>query len=195
MTLKEVTRSRKHCDQETLIKELNPKISGWSNYFSSVCSKETYSKMDQLMFWKLYRWAIKKHPKTSRRRVVAKYWKNWKFCTKGGYRLNWHTDKKIIRHIKVKGNRSPFDGDITYWSTRQGKSPSLPRSKSRALKRQNGKSDHCMHMFMPNDIIEIYHPVSLQKRGTETSENVKAVHNYCHDEIYRRKEVLMKEAN
>lgn len=188
LSLKEVTRSKKHCKQEELIKELNPKISGWSNYFSSVCSKETFSKMDHLMFWKLYRWARKKHPKTSRRKVVDKYWRNWKFGTKDGYRLNWHTDKKIIRHIKVRGIRSPFDGDIIYWSTRLGRSPSLPRSKASALKRQDGKCAYCGRLFMPEDCIEIYHLVSLQKGGSKKQENMNAVHNYCHDEIYRLKQ-------
>lgn len=188
LSLKGVTRSKKHCHQEDLIKELNPKISGWSNYFGSVCSKETFSKMDHLMFWKLYRWARKKHPKMSRRKVVIKYWTNWKFCTRNGYRLNWHTDKKITRHTKVRGGRSPFDGDIVYWSTRLGRHPSLPRSKASALKRQNGKCAHCEQMFMPEDSIEIYHPVSLQKGGSVRSENVKAVHNHCHDKIYRQKQ-------
>lgn len=101
--------------QEMLIRKLNPKISVWSNYFGSVCSKETFSKMDNLLFWKLYRWAIEKNPKKPRRMLVKKYWHKWRFSTPVGYKLNRHTDKVIERHIKVKLNKSPFDGDNLYW--------------------------------------------------------------------------------
>jgi RNA-directed DNA polymerase len=188
LAFKELIRSRRHYDQEMLIRELNPKISGWSNYFRSVCSKETFSQMDHLLFWKLYRWAIKKNPKTPKRRLIAKYWRNWKFGTRDGYKLNWHTDKKIVRHIKVKLSRSPFDGDTIYWSTRLGRSPLLPHSKANALKLQGGKCAHCNLMFMPEERIEIYHPVSLQRGGGSKQENTKAVHSYCHDETYRLKQ-------
>lgn len=196
LTLKQVIRSKRHCKQEDLIKELNPKISGWSNYFSSVCSKETFSKMDFLLFWKLYRWAKKKHPSSSRKKMVSKYWRNWHFSTKEGYRINRHSDKAIVRHVKVKLTRSPYDGDYIYWSTRMGKSPLLNQSKANALKKQKGRCLHCNQFFLPGDKLETYHPVPLKNGGNKSYSNTTVVHNYCHDIIFlNNKEVPMKMAN
>ena len=195
-SFKELLRSHRGHSQEMLIRELNPKISGWSNYFSSVCSKETFSKMDYLLFWKIYRWANNKNPKTAKRRLVAKYWKKWKFITKEGYRLNLHTEKVITRHTKVKLNRTPFDGDLIYWSTRMGKSLLLPRNKAKALKLQKGKCHYCNLIFLPDDVIEIYHPIAVAKDGKKDLSNTRVVHGHCHDCLSNQnKEVLMTEAN
>ncbi|WP_264376199.1 MULTISPECIES: hypothetical protein [unclassified Wolbachia] len=34
-----------------------------------------------------------------------------------------HRDHAIKRHIKVNGNRSPYDGDWPYWGNRLSKLP------------------------------------------------------------------------
>lgn len=195
--LKESIRAGKDYSQEKLIRELNPKISGWSNYYKSVCAKETYAKMDYLLWQKLYRWARKKHPKTGRKIVVRKYWNDqWRFRTKEGYKLNRHTATKIVRYVKVLQRRSPFDGDLVYWSTRMGKSPLLPARKAMMLRNQQGKCAHCGMRFMYGDLIELHHMQSLAKGGAKKPGNISAVHGHCHDSIHRQcNEVLMKEAN
>ncbi len=48
--------------QFILIAKLAPVIRGWSNYFASVCSKDTFSKLNNLLFWKLFRWGNRRHP-------------------------------------------------------------------------------------------------------------------------------------
>ncbi|MGK7895168.1 MAG: group II intron maturase-specific domain-containing protein [Xenococcus sp. (in: cyanobacteria)] len=40
---------RKAVSQGDLIAALNPIIKGWSNYFSSVCSKRIFSRLDELL--------------------------------------------------------------------------------------------------------------------------------------------------
>ncbi len=40
-----------------LIRNLNPVIIGWSNYYSTVVSKETFGKVDALTYNKLRAWA------------------------------------------------------------------------------------------------------------------------------------------
>ncbi|MDZ7961889.1 MAG: group II intron maturase-specific domain-containing protein [Aulosira sp. DedQUE10] len=48
--------------QAGLIKHLNPIIRGWANYYATVVSKVTYSKLDYLMYQKLRAWANRRHP-------------------------------------------------------------------------------------------------------------------------------------
>ena len=63
--LKEVVRSKKAAPQITLIKELNPIIKGWCNYYQTMVSKETFNKCDHLLWQKLKTWTKRRHPKKS----------------------------------------------------------------------------------------------------------------------------------
>ncbi len=62
----DVIRKHKSSPQIALIMELNPIIKGWANYYSSACSKSTYSKCDHLMYLQLKRWAERRHPNKSK---------------------------------------------------------------------------------------------------------------------------------
>jgi RNA-directed DNA polymerase len=53
----EVIDTHKNAPQAALISKLNPIIRGWSNYYSTVCSKETFSKVDFFMWQMLRDWA------------------------------------------------------------------------------------------------------------------------------------------
>lgn len=46
-------QSLKAAPQKRVIRDLNPAIRGWSNYYATVVSKEIYSKLDSLLFNKL----------------------------------------------------------------------------------------------------------------------------------------------
>jgi RNA-directed DNA polymerase len=53
----------KSSPQATLIKELNPIIRGWTNYYATVVSKEIFSICDNIVYQQLRRWAYRRHPK------------------------------------------------------------------------------------------------------------------------------------
>ncbi len=111
----------KAAPQAALIGNLNPIIRGWSNYYSTVVSKGIYSSQDALMYQKLKAWAERRHPNKSKGEVAKKYWQtiggnNWAFATrqegKNPMRLRSHAETPIIRHVKVKGDASPYDGNL-----------------------------------------------------------------------------------
>lgn len=60
--------------QVALINRLNPVITGWSNYYSTVVSKEAYALLEHLMYKKLKAWAERRHPNKTKRWVSKKYW-------------------------------------------------------------------------------------------------------------------------
>src|SRR5260370_25001213 len=70
----EVIERNKSAEQANLIRLLNPKIVGWSNYYSTVVSKSIFSKLDHLVTKKLLCWAKRRHPHQSRQQTVNKYW-------------------------------------------------------------------------------------------------------------------------
>jgi len=116
--------------QEQLITDLNRAVVGWSNYYRTVSAKDTFVKLDHHLFWKLHRWATKRHRNQSRRWVVTRYWHpergEWRFATPDGARLlKKHAQTQMQRHTLVQGGRSPYDGDWSYWATRLGRHPLL----------------------------------------------------------------------
>jgi RNA-directed DNA polymerase len=92
-----------------------------------------------------------------------------------------HADTPIVRHVKVKGESSPYDGNLVYWSTRMGKSPELPERVVKLLKDQKGKCTHCELHFREEDVLEIDHKVPKSKGGKDTYKNWQLLHRHCHD--------------
>ncbi len=176
--------SNKSAPTKALIAKLNPVIRGWTNYYSSVVSKEVYSKLDHLLWQRLWRWASRRHPDKSATWVKQKYFpkvnetRNWEF-NDGEYILNLHADVPIIRHIKVKGNKSPYDGDWTYWSSRIGKHPGVRKEVATLLKQQKNKCAFCGLNFRPMDLIEVDHIVPRSKGGVNTHKNKQLLHRHC----------------
>jgi RNA-directed DNA polymerase len=121
--LRDKITKNKNAPQEALIAQLNPIISGWCNYYSTVCSTKTFAKMKDIMFPKLLKWAKHRHPNKSGKWIARKYWRlekgKWDFAIRDGIRLKVHTEIAIRRYIKVKATKSPFDGDWKYWENRE----------------------------------------------------------------------------
>ena len=112
--------------QEEVIDTLNPLIKGWSSYFRSGVSSKVFSAMDSYMFLKLWKWACWRHPNKGLRWIKNKYFRrykgnNWRFATSDNCRLALHRETYIKRHVKVQGTRTPYDGDLQYWSRRSKK--------------------------------------------------------------------------
>jgi RNA-directed DNA polymerase len=184
--LSSIIDTHKAAPQGALISRLNPVIAGWANYYSTQVSKDTYSKLDHLLYKKLARWAKRRHPNKSGRWVTAKYWRtlgnnHWTFSD-GKIVLKTHGSRKIERHVKVEGMRSPFDGDQIYWSTRLGKHPEVGTGVTKLLKKQKGKCTRCRNYFRDGDLMEVDHTVPKSKGGKDTYDNLQLLHKHCHDQ-------------
>ncbi|MEJ6485491.1 reverse transcriptase domain-containing protein [Nostoc punctiforme UO1] len=174
--------------QDDLIRQLNPVISGWVNYYSTVCSKETFGRLDFLMWNRLRRWGYRRHPNKSRVWVVKKYWRshkedNWTFSSKE-VRLLKHRSTEIVRHVKVRGTASPFDGNLIYWSQRMSKHPQMPKQKAKLLKAQKGKCSYCGLTFRDGDIMEVHHRTHRAQDGNNKTDNLGLLHLHCHDQVH-----------
>lgn len=182
--------NHKNASQQALISKLNPVIRGWVNYYSTSVSKEIFSKLSHLIYQKLKRWGKRRHPDKSNEWVTKKYWHtvggdNWVFAaTKNGeitMKLFKHSQKEIVRHVKVKGDASPFNGNLKYWSSRKGENPLVPKRVAILLKKQKGKCSHCGLYFREDDLIEIDHIIPKSQGGKDVYDNLQALHRHCHD--------------
>lgn len=188
--LAEVIEAHKTAPQAALISRINPIIKGWANYYSTVISSEAYSDLDNLIYLKLNAWAKRRHPNKSARWVVKKYWQtidgaNWVFATRSEgtnpMRLLKHSATEIKRHVKVKGESSPYDGNLVYWSTRRSNNPEMPKRVSKLLKKQKGKCAHCGLIFREDDVMEVDHRIPKSQGGKDSYDNWDLLHRHCHD--------------
>ena len=190
-SISEIISQHKTAPQAELIARFNPIIRGWANYYRTVVSKEAYSELNKKVYLKLKSWAQRRHPNKSGTWVANKYWQtiggdNWVFATKqegkDPLRLLKHSATEIMRHVKVKGDASPYDGNLVYWSTRMGKNPEAPKNVATLLKRQKGKCAHCGLYFTEESVMEVDHVIPKSKGGKGNYDNLQLLHRHCHDE-------------
>jgi RNA-directed DNA polymerase len=106
-----------------------------------------------------------------------------------------HTSKKLLdkafpsvsfsenKHVNVKGNKSPYDGDLVYWSERNSKS--YDNNISKALKRQNHTCGHCGLKCTSEELVHLHHIDG--NHSNWKPKNLIAVHESCHDYIHMSK--------
>ena len=112
----------------------------------------------------------------------------WTFATnqksKNPLKLLRHIShiSNTVDYVRVKGDKSPFDGNLVYWSTRMGNFHNMPTSKAIKLKKQKGKCNWCGLQFREGDILEEDHVIATALGGKNVHENLQLLHGHCHDE-------------
>ena len=110
--ISDTIKEAKAWKQENLIFTLNPIITGWSNYHQPVVSKEIFSKLDDIVWNMLWKWAKRRHHNKSKSWIANKYWhskgtRKWVFSTESNI-LKRFSDTKIVRHISLKLDKNPY---------------------------------------------------------------------------------------
>jgi 5-methylcytosine-specific restriction endonuclease McrA len=108
---------------------------------------------------------------------------------------NRYTSKKLLekafptvpysqnKHVMVKGKKSLFDGDITYWSERNSKL--YDGETSRALRRQNHICGYCGLKTLSDEKVHLHHVD--RNHNNWKYKNLLAVHESCHNYIHMSK--------
>jgi RNA-directed DNA polymerase len=119
--IRETIEKNKACRQETLIRLLNPKITGWVNYYRGGYSYGAFQHVDDQIYRKLWQWAKRRHSKKSHRWIINRYFhpykgRRWRFLVeldKNGkkdiFPLKLAVETRYIRHKKIASDANPFD--------------------------------------------------------------------------------------
>ncbi|NES21181.1 MAG: RNA-dependent DNA polymerase [Symploca sp. SIO3E6] len=147
--------------------KLAPIIRGWRNY-------HRYCKMDgsRLSLWHTVNRAWKvfnKEAKQNRFTVTQ--------LVKKAFPSVSYSENK---HVNVKGEKSPFDGDITYWSQRNSKL--YDGATAKTLKKQKHTCGHCGLPFLGGERVHLHHVDG--NHSNWKPKNLLAVHESCHDYIH-----------
>lgn len=186
-SLREIIKAHKSAKVSDLIKKLNPIIRGWANYYRTVCSAETFKRVHHDLYMMLTKWGRRRTK--NYQRAYQLYWKELdgkmifsSEAPKGTepMKLVSHNQFHIQRHTKVKGNKSPYDGDWTYWGKRLRKLPGLQTKVQKLLKQQVGKCNRCGLHFKQEDKWEIDHIVPKSQGGKDSYKNLQLLHRHCY---------------
>ena len=170
--------------QDDLIQKLNQQIRGWANYHQAVCSGETFSRMDYILFEQLWRWAKRRHPKRGHKWVAERYWHSkgsraWVFSTDNAELLRLG-NFPIIRHTRVRMNANPYL-DAQYFTDRKFQL-GMNRLSGRFKQVWRNQRGCCYHCGLPMDISDerdIFFKVPKAMGGKAEVTNMAYVHKHC----------------
>ncbi len=199
--IRNVIKKAKAFSSYDLIRILRPIMLGWANYYRFSECKETFHKLNYMIFGMLRAWVFRKDTRNGRLKIKQKYFPsgrtyifqgrtykdNWVFCGKSKKnnkivenflpQLFWVQSSKFV---KIISNKSPYDGDYLYWSLRLAKYGGLSNSMTKLLKQQDYKCNICKANILLGERLEIDHIQPKSAGGKDNYENLQVVHRICH---------------
>ena len=152
-------------------KKLAPTVRGWLNYHK-YCDMSGFGNK----LWQLNHSAFRRFLKEKT--------------------MNYHTAEKLTKQafpavgyqankfVMVKGDLSPFNGNVVYWSKRTSKL--YDGATAKALVKQNHTCGHCGLRFINDERIHLHHIDG--NHDNWKPKNLLAVHESCHDYIHMSKQ-------
>jgi RNA-directed DNA polymerase len=189
--IKEEFRSNKPI--VALIKDLNPILRGWTNYYrSSYHSQKVFQSIGHYIYQSWWKWAQKKHPNRNKHWIYNQYiFKTPKRSWQIGFsqeRLLF--DISLAQQIKVSNLRNhvnPYTDEDYYISRIIIRD--AQRFRKAVYKLNNFKCNVCDQSLHGPEKIHLHHVTSRKDGGKYTLENIVPVHEICHESItYARKE-------
>lgn len=200
--VRKVIQMNKASSSYKLIRTLRPIIIGWANYYRYCECNDVFKKLTNAIFKKIRAWVFRRDTKNGRKIVKEKYFPSGKTYSFKGikHQDNWilfgkqksrngKISEAFLPHmvwvpsekfVKVKGDKSPYDGDYIYWGARLEKYDNLPTRTKTLLKRQKMCCAICKRKFTTFDQIEVDHIIPIRSGGKDTYDNLQLLHRQCH---------------
>jgi RNA-directed DNA polymerase len=128
--VKYLTKRYRGATPEGLIEKLNPVLRGWANYHRHILCAETFSKVDNFVWGRVYRWCKRRHPDKTGRWIAQRYFlgeqrKGWRFTDPDTGTSLIKIGEMVKRQRHIKSRRQPIH------SIQNGTSTSRTAIKSR----------------------------------------------------------------
>lgn len=203
--VKRIVTNNKSISSYDLIAMLRPVIIGWANYYRYCECKAVFSRLTHKIFQKIRAWVFRRDTRNGRLKVKQKYFPSGKEYKFDGriYRDNWILngtkmvkggDKKVnflphivwvksIKHVKIKGDESPYSNSI-YWAMRSNRNSPYNTRVTKLLQNQKQICLWCKQKFTTFDSInwEVDHILPKSKGGKDVYANLQLLHKHCHME-------------
>lgn len=150
-----------NCGAKVKAQKLAPVVRGWRNYHR-YCDMSNHS---------LYGLETRSFAVFNKENKLNRYMTR-ALLDKAFPTVKWAVNK----HVMVSGERSPYDGDLIYWSKRNSKLYDGPTAK--LLKKQDHTCAVCGLTFIPGDKVELHHRDGNHNNWKPN--NLEAIHSSCH---------------
>ena len=185
-----------------LIVQLNRLIRGWANYYRPWVSSAAFCKIDNGLFWALWRWAQKRHRTHNKDWVQRNYFphvgnRRWLFTGKvvsrNGKSHTIHLIKlssvPIQRHVKIKANANPYDPAWEQYFERRHHARMRGTLTDRIdlqmlWSRQTGLCPECHQQLLPEESWERHHVLWRVLGGSDKLDNLRLLHANCHRKLH-----------
>ena len=202
LKIKDIIKSNRSTRQDSLIRMLNPVITGWGNYYKHSVASDIFQNCDHLIFQKIWSWCNRRHSANKGRQwVKQKYFqkignRDWCFT----WKENENEDKNyltlkhlsninITRNVKIHGSANPFDPTWKYYFEKRETYKMLQTLKGKTILLKLWEKQKRTCPICGNKIDR-----ELPWGTTKSIVNNKAIHELVHDGC-RRSVYLKKRAS
>jgi RNA-directed DNA polymerase len=177
-----------------MIRDINRRIQGWTNYFRVCNAKASFSRMDHLLHEKLWKWAVRRFDRKRVQWIIDHLFsgveldrdgkpllrrdgnpreRKWAFKSPFVPKEAPHVtllklaDTPIRDHILVKPEKRFYDGNWTYWQLRmKTRYPGTPPMVSiAAFRRQKGDCAVCAKLILMGERLAVSQQGRIQVIG------------------------------
>ncbi|CEJ96292.1 Retron-type RNA-directed DNA polymerase (EC 2.7.7.49) [Caballeronia glathei] len=208
----ETISGNKTVKQESLIRLLNPMLRGWAQYHCPVSAKRAYSRMEHLVFQRLWRWSRRRHPQKNTGWVRKKYFhsvgdRQWVFAvpvvrtdgSNGLLDLDRISGMVIKWHTKIKGEFNPFDPRWEQYGEKLGQGRMWESMRYRKqwaglYMSQGGRCAHCGTALTDETGWHDHHLEYRMHGGSDALANRVLLHLHCHQHVHAGRIAVTKPA-
>lgn len=138
------------CKQESLIRMLNPVITGWGNYYRYGASTDAFHGCDYHIYNLTKKWALRRHPKKRKSWVADRYWheirgRKWTFAWK------YETKSMKVNYLTLKRL-----SDIHYTPYKQVKERQILLTRNTMIISLSVRSNKCWNLSKDVSLSYIY---------------------------------------
>lgn len=203
--LREIWLKNKGKAPQMVIKELNPIIRGWANYYRPFVSSKIFAGLDHFMWHRSWRYAKRRHPQKNHHWIAERYFSDkegpsqnqWRFfgLSKESQKLFLlrFSDFKI-RRLMVRNRMCPDDCSLegrAYWEKRMANKQHIKWSGREGMLLLAKKHFHicpiCGDSLYNNEELHKHHIKAKKAGGRDSYSNLVLVHELCHRQIHSLK--------
>ena len=114
--VRSLTRRHRHRTLADLLRQLNPVLRGWCNYFRHGVSKQSFGYLDHFTWWRIFHWLRKRHVGLNKGTLVRRFLPGWE--VRDGRVEMFRPQAVPITRYRYRGARIP-----TPWTSEASGSP------------------------------------------------------------------------